>query len=151
MCELWVMLYLILYQVFCWRVVWFSAVVIFLAALDIAFIKHAYHSTLTKGASVQLVFGFEVNKYRDFQFIWPLLNTRNSLASDCFSPVRHSVDDGNARVRQVRASHGRHRERAAVRKQGGVSASCRTYSRQVSLISSTIHNVDKQFITSRFK
>ena len=31
----------------------------FLAALDMFFIQHAYTSTLTKGASVQLVFGFE--------------------------------------------------------------------------------------------
>jgi hypothetical protein len=30
-----------------------------LAIVDINFILHAYHSTLTKGASVQLVFGFE--------------------------------------------------------------------------------------------
>ncbi|XP_071794706.1 E3 ubiquitin-protein ligase synoviolin B-like isoform X2 [Asterias amurensis] len=30
-----------------------------LAALDVAFMNYAYHSTLTKGASVQLVFGFE--------------------------------------------------------------------------------------------
>ncbi len=30
-----------------------------LALVDINFILHAYHSTLTKGASVQLVFGFE--------------------------------------------------------------------------------------------
>lgn len=30
-----------------------------LAALDMFFIQHAYTSTLTKGASVQLVFGFE--------------------------------------------------------------------------------------------
>jgi len=30
-----------------------------LASVDCLFISHAYHSTLTKGASVQLVFGFE--------------------------------------------------------------------------------------------
>ncbi|XP_067119818.1 E3 ubiquitin-protein ligase synoviolin A [Centruroides vittatus] len=30
-----------------------------LGALDYAFVSHAYHSTLTKGPSVQLVFGFE--------------------------------------------------------------------------------------------
>ncbi|XP_014664848.1 PREDICTED: E3 ubiquitin-protein ligase synoviolin B-like [Priapulus caudatus] len=30
-----------------------------LGALDMYFVHHAYHSTLTKGASVQLVFGFE--------------------------------------------------------------------------------------------
>lgn len=30
-----------------------------LGVLDLYFINHAYHSTLTKGASVQLVFGFE--------------------------------------------------------------------------------------------
>merc|ERR1712018_614909 len=30
-----------------------------LASVDCMFISHAYHSTLTKGASVQLVFGFE--------------------------------------------------------------------------------------------
>jgi len=32
---------------------------VFLAALDVAFIQHACTSTITKGASVQLVFGFE--------------------------------------------------------------------------------------------
>jgi len=32
---------------------------VFLAALDIMFIQHACNSTITKGASVQLVFGFE--------------------------------------------------------------------------------------------
>ena len=31
-----------------------------LSILDIYFVNHAYYSTLTKGASVQLVFGFEV-------------------------------------------------------------------------------------------
>lgn len=43
---------------------WFSSVALIalLGVLDLYFINHAYHSTLTKGASVQLVFGFEVNK-----------------------------------------------------------------------------------------
>lgn len=31
-----------------------------LAILDFLFVSHAYHSILTRGASVQLVFGFEV-------------------------------------------------------------------------------------------
>lgn len=41
---------------------WFSfvALIALLGVLDLYFINHAYHSTLTKGASVQLVFGFEV-------------------------------------------------------------------------------------------
>lgn len=30
-----------------------------MVALDVLFICHAYQSTITKGASVQLVFGFE--------------------------------------------------------------------------------------------
>jgi E3 ubiquitin-protein ligase synoviolin len=30
-----------------------------LGALDMSFVSHAYQSTITKGASVQLVFGFE--------------------------------------------------------------------------------------------
>lgn len=30
-----------------------------LGALDLSFVGHAYQSTVTKGASVQLVFGFE--------------------------------------------------------------------------------------------
>lgn len=36
-----------------------SALLILLGALDLTFISHAYQSTITKGASVQLVFGFE--------------------------------------------------------------------------------------------
>lgn len=31
-----------------------------LAVLDFLFVSHAYHSILSRGASVQLVFGFEV-------------------------------------------------------------------------------------------
>ncbi len=31
-----------------------------LGLVDMFFVNHAYHSTLVKGASVQLVFGFEV-------------------------------------------------------------------------------------------
>lgn len=38
-----------------------SALLALLGVLDLYFINHAYYSTLTKGASVQLVFGFEVN------------------------------------------------------------------------------------------
>ena len=34
---------------------------VLLGMLDLYFINHAYISTLTKGASVQLVFGFEVS------------------------------------------------------------------------------------------
>lgn len=33
-----------------------------LGILDFLFVSHAYHSILTRGASVQLVFGFEVSK-----------------------------------------------------------------------------------------
>ena len=33
----------------------------FLGVVDLYFVNHAYYSTLIKGASVQLVFGFEVN------------------------------------------------------------------------------------------
>lgn len=36
-----------------------AGLVTLLAALDYMMISHAYHSTITKGASVQLVFGFE--------------------------------------------------------------------------------------------
>lgn len=32
-----------------------------LGILDFLFVSHAYHSILTRGASVQLVFGFEVS------------------------------------------------------------------------------------------
>ena len=38
-----------------------SALTVFLGLIDILFISYAYQSTLMKGASVQLVFGFEVN------------------------------------------------------------------------------------------
>lgn len=37
----------------------FLALLVVLGALDLNFVSHAYQSTLTKGASVQLVFGFE--------------------------------------------------------------------------------------------
>ncbi|RLV83439.1 hypothetical protein DV515_00016472 [Chloebia gouldiae] len=33
---------------------------VLLGILDFLFVSHAYHSILTRGASVQLVFGFEV-------------------------------------------------------------------------------------------
>ncbi|KAF8766747.1 E3 ubiquitin-protein ligase synoviolin-like [Argiope bruennichi] len=36
-----------------------SSLLLLLGILDYFFVSHAYHSTLTKGASVQLVFGFE--------------------------------------------------------------------------------------------
>jgi E3 ubiquitin-protein ligase synoviolin len=41
--------------------VWFFflALLTMLGALDLNFVGHAYQSTITKGASVQLVFGFE--------------------------------------------------------------------------------------------
>ena len=41
--------------------VFVSALTVFLGLIDILFISYAYQSTLMKGASVQLVFGFEVN------------------------------------------------------------------------------------------
>lgn len=37
-----------------------TALMCLLGALDFFFVSHAYHSILTRGASVQLVFGFEV-------------------------------------------------------------------------------------------
>lgn len=39
-----------------------TALVFLLGILDFLFVSHAYHSILTRGASVQLVFGFEVNR-----------------------------------------------------------------------------------------
>ncbi|GIX70761.1 e3 ubiquitin-protein ligase synoviolin [Caerostris extrusa] len=36
-----------------------SSLLVLLGIMDYFFVSHAYHSTLTKGASVQLVFGFE--------------------------------------------------------------------------------------------
>ena len=39
-----------------------------LGILDFLFVSHAYHSILTRGASVQLVFGFEVK----YTFLAPL-------------------------------------------------------------------------------
>ena len=38
----------------------FSGLLTFLGVVDLYFVNHAYYSTLIKGASVQLVFGFEV-------------------------------------------------------------------------------------------
>lgn len=38
-----------------------TALMFLLGILDFLFVSHAYHSILTRGASVQLVFGFEVN------------------------------------------------------------------------------------------
>lgn len=37
-----------------------AALMFLLGILDFLFVNHAYHSILTRGASVQLVFGFEV-------------------------------------------------------------------------------------------
>lgn len=37
-----------------------------LGILDFLFVNHAYHSILTRGASVQLVFGFEVGRGSSF-------------------------------------------------------------------------------------
>lgn len=37
-----------------------TALMFLLGILDFLFVSHAYHSILTRGASVQLVFGFEV-------------------------------------------------------------------------------------------
>ena len=36
-----------------------TALLVLLSLLDVGFIVYAYHSTVTRGASVQLVFGFE--------------------------------------------------------------------------------------------
>lgn len=38
---------------------YFTALLTMLGALDLHLVGHAYQSTITKGASVQLVFGFE--------------------------------------------------------------------------------------------
>ena len=38
-----------------------SGLLTFLGVVDLYFVNHAYYSTLIKGASVQLVFGFEVS------------------------------------------------------------------------------------------
>lgn len=37
----------------------FPALLLLLSLLDLVLVNHAYHSTITRGASVQLVFGFE--------------------------------------------------------------------------------------------
>lgn len=44
----------------------FSALLAFLSALDSYFISHAYFTTLVRGASVQIVFGFEVSDFEQF-------------------------------------------------------------------------------------
>lgn len=41
-----------------------TALMFLLGILDFLFVSHAYHSILTRGASVQLVFGFEVKLVR---------------------------------------------------------------------------------------
>jgi E3 ubiquitin-protein ligase synoviolin len=38
-----------------------AALLTFLGVLDVYFVNHAYYSTLLKGPTVQLVFGFEVS------------------------------------------------------------------------------------------
>lgn len=38
-----------------------TALMVLLGVLDFLFVNHACHSIITRGASVQLVFGFEVN------------------------------------------------------------------------------------------
>ena len=40
--------------------IYFLGLILMLGLLDACFVNHAYYSTLMKGASVQLVFGFEV-------------------------------------------------------------------------------------------
>ena len=49
-----------------------------LGILDFLFVSHAYHSILTRGASVQLVFGFEV------KLAWEV--GRTSLRWHCVCP-----------------------------------------------------------------
>ena len=43
-----------------------QALLALLGTVDVYFINHAYYSTLIKGASVQLVFGFEVSLVHEF-------------------------------------------------------------------------------------
>lgn len=43
-----------------------TALMFLLGILDFLFVSHAYHSILTRGASVQLVFGFEVKLAWEF-------------------------------------------------------------------------------------
>lgn len=38
---------------------YFIALLVLLSTIDILLVRHAYHSTMSLGASVQLVFGFE--------------------------------------------------------------------------------------------
>lgn len=48
---------------YCLRLVVFSAALMgLLGVLDFMFVNHACHSIITRGASVQLVFGFEVGQ-----------------------------------------------------------------------------------------
>lgn len=44
-----------------------AALMLLLGILDILFVNHACHSIITRGASVQLVFGFEVWKQEQSQ------------------------------------------------------------------------------------
>lgn len=46
-----------------------------LAILDFLFVNHACHSIITRGASVQLVFGFEVGHTLKLSFVFLLLET----------------------------------------------------------------------------
>ncbi len=46
-----------------------TALLAFLGVVDVYFINHAYYSTLIKGASVQLVFGFEVSNQLNFYLV----------------------------------------------------------------------------------
>ena len=51
-----------------------TALMFLLGILDFLFVSHAYHSILTRGASVQLVFGFEVTLAREMgrtSLRWP--------------------------------------------------------------------------------
>lgn len=92
-----------------------------LGALDFLFVNHAYHSILTRGASVQLVFGFEVL----MGLRWGGKGVQgSSLIPAILLPlsVRHPDDHGSHHLHQIRPTLHRPPEREPLGQQGSLHA-----------------------------
>lgn len=102
----------------------FPALMFLLGILDFLFVSHAYHSILTRGASVQLVFGFEVGAGGPAPPGGPRAVPGPGVTPWVLSPppVRHPDDHGADHLHQVRAALGGPAEREPLGQQGRVHA-----------------------------
>lgn len=84
-----------------------------LGGLDNLFVGHAYHSTITKGASVQLVFGFEV-----FNISFQVSNIVMivGLTSYFYNAVRDPSDSSHEYIYQICPTHDRSAKRQSMGK-----------------------------------